>query len=107
MKTRVTGSGSRPSTPRSPLFHINGTVRALWLEDRQLNLRDDVPRPDPPPGEALVRVLKAGICNTDVELTRAYHPFAGIPGHAVVGVAGGGRALLGGGRAVAGLNVLF
>src|SRR5438552_2142820 len=106
MKTRVTGSGSRPSTPRSPLFHINGTVRALWLEDRQLNLRDDVPRPDPPPGEALVRVLKAGICNTDVELTRGYHPFTGIPGHEFVGVVEGGSALLGGRRVVGEINAV-
>jgi len=91
---------------RSPLFHINGTVRSLWLEDRQLNLRDDVPRPDPPPGEALVRVLKAGICNTDVELTRGYHPFTGIPGHEFVGVVEGGSALLGGRRVVGEINAV-
>jgi threonine dehydrogenase-like Zn-dependent dehydrogenase len=63
---------------------ING-LRALWLENRQLRLRDDVPRPMPSPGEALVRVLAAGICNTDIELTRGYYPFTGIPGHEFVG----------------------
>jgi len=44
-------------------------MRALWLEDRRLRLRDDVPIPAPPSGEALVRVIRAGICNTDIELT--------------------------------------
>jgi threonine dehydrogenase-like Zn-dependent dehydrogenase len=63
---------------------ING-LRALWLENRQLRLRDDVPRPMPSSGEALVRVLVAGICNTDIELTRGYYPFTGIPGHEFVG----------------------
>ncbi|HEY8132529.1 MAG TPA: alcohol dehydrogenase catalytic domain-containing protein, partial [Thermoanaerobaculia bacterium] len=60
-------------------------MRALWLENQTLSLRDDVTTPVPPPGEALVRVLVAGICNTDIELTRGYYPFAGIPGHEFVG----------------------
>jgi threonine dehydrogenase-like Zn-dependent dehydrogenase len=58
---------------------------ALWLEDRSLRIRDDVPRPSPPPGEALVRVRMAGICNTDLELVKGYYPFTGIPGHEFVG----------------------
>lgn len=61
-------------------------MRALWLEDRTLRLRDDVPLPVPPPGEALVRVTLAGVCNTDLELVRGYYPFTGIPGHEFVGV---------------------
>jgi alcohol dehydrogenase len=36
-------------------------------------------------GWALVRVRLAGICNTDVEILRGYHAFAGIPGHEFVG----------------------
>jgi threonine dehydrogenase-like Zn-dependent dehydrogenase len=34
---------------------------------------------------ALVRVLLAGICNTDVEILRGYHAFRGVPGHEFVG----------------------
>ncbi|MCG6920305.1 MAG: alcohol dehydrogenase catalytic domain-containing protein [Acidobacteria bacterium] len=61
-------------------------MRALWLEDRALRLREDVPRPAPPPGEALVRVRLAGVCNTDLELVRGYYPYTGVPGHEFVGV---------------------
>jgi threonine dehydrogenase-like Zn-dependent dehydrogenase len=39
----------------------------------------------PPAGEALVRVLLAGICNTDLELMKGYYPFTGVPGHEFVG----------------------
>jgi threonine dehydrogenase-like Zn-dependent dehydrogenase len=67
-------------------------MRALWLEDRLLSLRE-VPKPVPGPGEVLVRVLAAGICNTDIELTRGYYPFAGIPGHEFVGIADGRRVV--------------
>ncbi len=48
-------------------------------------MRDDAPRPIPPPGEALVRVRVAGVCNTDLELVRGYYPFTGVPGHEFVG----------------------
>ncbi len=61
-------------------------MRALWLEGRSLRLRDDVPLPDPPAGEALVRVRLAGVCNTDLELVRGYYPYTGVPGHEFVGV---------------------
>jgi len=61
-------------------------MRALWLEDRTLRLRDDVPRPSPPPGEALVGVRLAGVCNTDLELVQGYYPYTGVPGHEFVGV---------------------
>jgi len=72
-------------------------MRALWLEDRKLSLRE-IDVPTPPPGEVLVRVLAAGVCNTDIELTRGYYPFAGVPGHEFVGEVvgeGGGRRVVG------------
>ncbi len=70
-------------------------MRALWLERGTLRMRSDVPVPVPAPGEVRVRVLRAGICNTDLELLRGYYPYAGIPGHEFVGVVdayGGDRA---------------
>lgn len=60
-------------------------MRALWLEDRALRLRDDVPTPTPPAGEALIRVRLAGVCNTDLELAKGYYPYTGVPGHEFVG----------------------
>lgn len=64
----------------------SATMRGLWLEGGEARLRDDVPLPRPPEGEALVRVLRAGICNTDLELVRGYYPFTGVLGHEFVGV---------------------
>jgi threonine dehydrogenase-like Zn-dependent dehydrogenase len=60
-------------------------MRALWLEQRTLRLREDAPPPASAAGEALIHVLRAGICNTDLELVRGYYPFSGIPGHEFVG----------------------
>jgi threonine dehydrogenase-like Zn-dependent dehydrogenase len=61
-------------------------MKGLWLENKQLQLRTDIPIPEAPQGEALVRVLCAGICNTDLELLRGYYPYTGILGHEFVGV---------------------
>jgi threonine dehydrogenase-like Zn-dependent dehydrogenase len=61
-------------------------MKGLWLENNQLQLLTEIPVPEPPPGEALVRVLRAGICNTDLELLRGYYPYTGIIGHEFVGV---------------------
>lgn len=61
-------------------------MKGLWLESNQLQLRTDIPIPEPPAGEALVRVLCAGICNTDLELIKGYYPYTGIIGHEFVGV---------------------
>jgi 2-desacetyl-2-hydroxyethyl bacteriochlorophyllide A dehydrogenase len=58
-------------------------VKALWLEDRTLSVRD-VPAPVPI-GEALIRVRMSGICGTDLELERGYYPYTGVVGHEFVG----------------------
>jgi len=61
-------------------------VRALHLAAGRLRLRTDHPRPDPAPGEALIRVTRSGICDTDLQLARGYMGFEGVPGHEFVGV---------------------
>src|ERR1041384_739525 len=81
-------------------------MRALWLEDRRLRVRDDVPVPDPPSGEARVRVLQAGICNTDLELVRGYYPFTGVLGHDFVGGVEHGPETLLGRRVVGEINAV-
>ncbi|AFY57629.1 theronine dehydrogenase-like Zn-dependent dehydrogenase [Rivularia sp. PCC 7116] len=61
-------------------------MKGLWLENNQLELRTDIPEPEIKDGEARVKVLCAGICNTDLELIRGYYPYKGILGHEFVGV---------------------
>lgn len=58
-------------------------MKALWLEDQRLSVRDVV-RPSRP-DEALVRVRLSGVCGTDLELARGYYPFTGVIGHEFVG----------------------
>jgi len=58
-------------------------MNALWLENNQISLRD-VPQPRKP-NEALIKIRKAGICSTDLELVKGYYPYTGILGHEFVG----------------------
>ena len=53
--------------------------------DGELRIQD-MPIPVPKDGEALVRVLLAGICKTDTEITKGYMNFIGVLGHEFVGV---------------------
>lgn len=54
--------------------------------DGQLRAVRDHPVPEALENEALVKVLLAGICNTDLEITRGYMGFRGVIGHEFVGV---------------------
>ena len=60
-------------------------MKGLWLEDQKITYREDLLIPVPKPGEALIKTKIAGICATDLEMTRGYYPFTGIPGHEFVG----------------------
>ncbi|MCC6363466.1 MAG: alcohol dehydrogenase catalytic domain-containing protein [Bryobacterales bacterium] len=46
---------------------------------------ENIPPPSRPAGHALIRLLHAGICSTDLHLQRGYYGFAGTPGHEFVG----------------------
>jgi len=59
-------------------------MKALRFENNQLQLTE-IPRPNEE-REALVRVLKSGICNTDLEIVKGYANFSGTIGHEFVGV---------------------
>lgn len=59
-------------------------MRALRVADGTTALVDIAP-PEPG-GEAIVRVVMSGICNTDLELARGYAGFRGTIGHEFVGI---------------------
>jgi threonine dehydrogenase-like Zn-dependent dehydrogenase len=61
-------------------------VRALVFRNNVLTFEKNYPRPDLQPGEALIRVIQVGICNTDLEITRGYMAFEGVLGHEFVGI---------------------
>jgi alcohol dehydrogenase len=63
--------------------------------DGQLQLVHDYPIPRVPLGEARVRVLRAGICNTDLEIIKGYMGFRGVLGHEFVGVTDDGARVVG------------
>ena len=57
---------------------------AVRLENGAVRVRNQA-RPPRPEGFALIRMLRGGICNTDLELQRGYYGFRGTPGHEFVG----------------------
>ncbi|MGZ9234383.1 MAG: MDR/zinc-dependent alcohol dehydrogenase-like family protein [Anaerolineales bacterium] len=58
-------------------------MNVLWLENNTIDLRDvSQPRKS---NEALIKIRKAGICSTDLELVKGYYPYTGILGHEFVG----------------------
>lgn len=53
--------------------------------DTTCRFEPDRPRPEPRPGECLIRVHQAGICATDLNITKGYMNFTGVVGHEFVG----------------------
>lgn len=60
-------------------------MRALVWDGARARVVEDAPEPRLAPGEALVEVIRAGICSTDLEILDGYLGFRGIPGHEFVG----------------------
>jgi len=78
-------------------------VNALHFDGR-LRWESRYPEPKPEPGEVLVRVKLAGICATDLEVTRGYMGFTGVLGHEFVGRVEKGPRPWRGKRVVAEIN---
>lgn len=78
-------------------------MRALVFNGDTLNV-EERPVPVVSEGEALVRVAWAGICNTDLEISRGYMDFQGVLGHEFVGTVESGPASWTGRRVVAEIN---
>ncbi len=56
---------------------------AVFLQQGKVSIGQADP-PVRPPGFVLLKLILAGICNTDLELQRGYYGFQGTPGHEFV-----------------------
>ncbi len=77
-------------------------MRAAHLDGSTVTLQTDYAKPEPTDDEVLVRVLRAGICETDLQLMQGYMGFRGVLGHEFVGIAESGP--LAGQRVVGEIN---
>jgi alcohol dehydrogenase len=78
-------------------------MKAL-IYDEQLRL-SEVPQPEADSGQVLIKVRKAGVCNTDLEIVQGYMGFRGILGHEFVGEVMAGDPQWIGKRVVGEINV--
>ncbi len=60
-------------------------MQAIHFDGQKARHSQDYPEPKVPEGEALIRIRKAGVCATDLEITKGYMGFAGVMGHEFVG----------------------
>ena len=60
-------------------------MKAAVFRAGELKLVRDYPLPRPSEGEALIKVLGAGICSTDLQICDGYMDFQGVLGHEFVG----------------------
>ena len=58
-------------------------MKAVYFSESKITIIEK-PCPAPKTGEALLRPVLAGICNTDLELKKGYYHFTGTPGHEFV-----------------------
>lgn len=66
-------------------------MQAVTLQDSDLRFHAEYPEPKLQPGEVVVEVIQAGICETDLQLRQGYMGFSGVLGHEFVGVARTGQ----------------
>lgn len=60
-------------------------MKGLYCDGSSIRLRDDLPIPQPGPGEVRLRVQAVGVCDTDIQLAKGYLGFRGVLGHEFVG----------------------
>jgi threonine dehydrogenase-like Zn-dependent dehydrogenase len=77
---------------------------ALVFDGKKPHLQRDYPQPKRAAGEALLKVRKAGICATDLEILKGYMGFTGVMGHEFVAEVAEGPAGWKGKRVVGEIN---
>jgi threonine dehydrogenase-like Zn-dependent dehydrogenase len=86
-------SWSFPATQNGEVEGVSA-MKALVC-DGEVSFCDNYPVPIPRSGEVLVQVRRAGICNTDIEITKGYMNYRGVLGHEFVGQLADGRRVVG------------
>lgn len=62
-------------------------MKGIYFDGTRAIFRDDLPIPVPMETQSLIRIIYAGVCNTDREVLRGYRPdFKGVMGHEFVGI---------------------
>lgn len=62
-------------------------MKGIYFDKSQAIYREDLDQPAAGKTESLIRITRAGICNTDREIMRGYRPdFKGVMGHEFTGV---------------------
>ncbi len=79
-------------------------MKALVYNGKDLELLN-IDQPGVKTNYALVKVLLAGICNTDLEVLKGYMDFTGVLGHEFVGIVEEGPENLAGKRVVGEINI--
>ncbi len=80
-------------------------MKALLFNSNGVQFVTDAPEPQERDGEVLLKVRMAGICRTDLELSKGYMGYEGILGHEFVGeIAGNHPSLPFGARVVGEIN---
>lgn len=80
-------------------------MKAVKVSAGQLKIEQQAEKPVVEQGEALIRPLLAGICNTDLELLAGYYGYEGTLGHEFVGIVEEGPAEWVGKRVVGEINI--
>ncbi|XP_075255338.1 erythritol/L-threitol dehydrogenase-like [Convolutriloba macropyga] len=60
-------------------------MKCLMFDKENGMTEIEVPVPEIAPDEALIQILRVGICNTDLEILQGYAQFEGIMGHEFLG----------------------
>jgi alcohol dehydrogenase len=79
-------------------------MQAIHFDGHKAVHSRDYPEPKPGNGEALIQIHKAGLCATDLEITKGYMGFTGVLGHEFVGSVVQGPKAWQGARVVGEIN---
>lgn len=62
-------------------------MKGIYFDGSKAGYREDLPVPVPTDTQSLIRIIYAGVCNTDREVLKGYRPdFKGVMGHEFVGI---------------------